>query len=129
MVTMPYSRKVVRKNKNGTVVTYYEEVESHRINGKVVQTHIRSLGRDKERPDSFPVERVHFGYIATRLMQGDLSTSELFDLVERMGNHVSRENLERTGLFYDFKKNSFSLSFYRKRSSGKQKDAISAEKD
>ena len=129
MVTMPYSRKVVRKNKNGTVVTYYEEVESHRVNGKVVQTHIRSLGRDKERPDSFPVERVHFGYIATRLMQGDLSTSELFDLVERMGNHVSRENLERIGLFYDFKKNSFSLSLYRKRSSGKQKDAISAEKD
>ena len=129
MVTMPYSRKVVRKNKNGTVVTYYEEVESHRVNGKVVQTHIRSLGRDKERPDSFPVERVHFGYIATRLMQGDLSTSELFDLVERMGNHVSRENLEKIGLFYDFKKNSFSLSLYRKRSSAKQKDAISAEKD
>ena len=126
---MPYSRKVVRKNKNGTVVTYYEEVESHRVNGKVVQTHIRSLGRDKERPDSFPVERVHFGYIATRLMQGDLSTSELFDLVERMGNHVSRENLEKIGLFYDFKKNSFSLSLYRERSSGKQKDAISSEKD
>ena len=129
MVTMPYSRKVVRKNKNGTVVTYYEEVESHRVNGKVVQTHIRSLGRDKERPDSFPVERVHFGYIATRLMQGDLSVNELFDMIEKMGHNVSRENLEKIGLFYDFKKNSFSLSFYRKRSSAKQKDAISAEKD
>ena len=129
MVTMPYSRKVVRKNKNGTVVTYYEEVESHRVNGKVVQTHIRSLGRDKEKPDSFPVERVHFGYIATRLMQGDLSVNELFDMIEKMGHNVSRENLERIGLFYDFKKNSFSLSLYRKRSSGKQKDAISAEKD
>jgi hypothetical protein len=129
MVTMPYSRKVVRKNKNGTVVTYYEEVESHRVNGKVVQTHIRSLGRDKEKPDSFPVERVHFGYIATRLMQDDLSVNELFDLVEKMGNHVSRENLEKIGLFYDFKKNSFSLSLYRKRPSGKQKDAMSAEKD
>ena len=125
---MPYSRKVVRKNKNGTVVTYYEEVESHRVNGKVVQTHIRSLGRDKERPDSFPVERVHFGYIATRLMQGDLSVNELFDLVEKMGHNVSRENLERIGLFYDFKKNSFSLSLYRNRSA-KQKDATSAEKD
>ena len=48
MVTMSYLREVVRKNKNGSVVTYYEEVESHRVNGKVVQTHIRSLGRDKE---------------------------------------------------------------------------------
>ena len=129
MVTMSYLREVVRKNKNGTVVTYYEEVESHRVNGKVVQAHIRSLGRDKERPESFPVERVHFGYIATRLMQGDLSPNELLDMIEKMGHRVSRENLERIGLYYDFKKNSFSLSLYRKRSSGKQKDAEGAEKD
>ena len=129
MVTVSYLREVVRKNKNGTVVTYYEEVESHRINGKVVQKHIRSLGRDRERPESFSVERVHFGFIATRLMQGDLSTSELFDMIEKMGHRVSRENLERIGLYYDFKKNSFSLSLYRKRSPGKQKDASGAEKD
>jgi hypothetical protein len=129
MVTMSYLRKVVRKNKNGTVVTYYEEVESHRINGKVVQTHIRSLGKDKESPDSFPVERVHFGHIATRLMQGDLSPNELLDMIEKMGHHVSRENLERIGLNYNFKKNTFSLSLYRRRSSGKQKDASGAGKD
>ncbi len=129
MVTMSYLRKVVRKNKNGTVVTYYEEVESHRINGKAVQTHIRSLGKDKESPDSFPVERVHFGHIATRLMQGDLSPNELLDMIEKMGHHVSRENLERIGLNYNFKKNTFSLSLYRRRSSGKQKDASGAGKD
>ena len=35
MVTMSYLREVVRKNKNGTVVTYYEEVESHRVNGDI----------------------------------------------------------------------------------------------
>ena len=128
MVTMSYLRKVVRKNKNGTVVTYYEEVESHRINGKVVQKHIRSLGRDKDNPSNFALERVQFGFIATRLMQGDLSTDELLDMIEKMGHRVDRENLERIGLYYNFKKNSFSLSLYRK-ISRKQKDASGAEKD
>ena len=129
MVTMSYLREVVRKNKNGTVVTYYEEVESHRVNGKVVQKHVRSLGRDKERPDSFPVEGVHFGYVVTRLMQGDLSPNELLNMIEKMGHSVSMENLERIGLYYNFKKNSFSLSLYRKRLSGKQKYASDAGKD
>ena len=126
---MSFVREVVRKNKDGTVVKYYEEVESYRINGKVRQRHIRSLGRDKDKPDSFPLDLMHFGYIATRLIQGDLSPSELFDMIEKMGHHVSRENLERIGLNYNFKKNSFSLSLYRKRSSEKQKDASSAGKD
>ena len=72
---------------------------------------------------------MHFGYIATRLMQGDLSANELLDMIEKMGHSVSRENLERIGLYYNFKKNSFSLSLYRKRTSGKQKDASGAEKD
>ena len=72
---------------------------------------------------------MHFGYIATRLMQGDLSPSELFGMIEKMGSHVNRENLERIGLFYDFKKNSFSLTLYRKRSSRKHKDVADAGKD
>ena len=125
---MSFVREVVRKNKDGTVVKYYEEVESYRINGKVRQRHIRSLGRDKNKPDSFPLGVMHFGYIATRLMQGDLSPNELFDMIEKMGNHVNRENLERIGLFYDFKKNSFSLSLYRKRLSRNQKDAEDVKK-
>ena len=125
---MSFVREVVRKNKDGTVVKYYEEVESYRINGKVRQRHIRSLGRDKDKPDSFPLDLMHFGYIATRLMQGDLSPNELFDMIEKMGSHVNRENLERIGLFYDFKKNSFSLSLYRKRLSGNQKDAEDVKK-
>ncbi len=128
MITMPYTRKVVRKNKDGTVVTYYEEVESHRVNGKVVQTHIRSLGKDRDSPSTIPMDKVHFSYIVMRLMQGDLSANELFDMIEKMGYHVSKDDLERIGLIYDFKKNSFSLSLYRKRS-GKRKDAKGVERD
>ena len=99
------------------------------INGKTVQKPIRHIGRDKECPDHIPIEKVQFGFIVTGLMQGDLTPNELFDMIEKMGHHVSRESLERIGIYYNFKKNSFSSSLYRKILSGKQKDASGAGKD
>ena len=125
---MSYIRKFKRRNKNGSVKIYYAEVEGIREGNKVIQRYIRGLGTDTNAPDSIPLEKVQFGYIATRLMQGDLSTDELFDMIEKMGHRVDRENLERIGLYYSFKKNSFSLSLYRRRS-GRQKDALHVEKD
>ena len=126
---MSFIREINRKNKDGTVATYYAEVESYRINGKVRQRHLRSLGKDRDNPDSFHLDVMHFGYIATRLMQGDLSTDELFDMIESMGHRLNRENLERVGLFYNFKKNYFSISLYRKRPSRNRKDVKHVEKD
>jgi hypothetical protein len=41
---MTYIRKFTRKNKDGTIRTYYGEVESIRVGNKVVQRYIRSLG-------------------------------------------------------------------------------------
>ena len=117
----------IRGKKVGGNVYYYE-VENKRVDGKVVQKYIRYVGKDRDGTSGIPLERVQFGYIATRLMQGDLSANELFDMIEGMGHRVERENLERIGLYYNFKKNSFSLSLYRKRS-GKEKDASGAEKD
>ena len=117
----------IRAKKVGDKI-YYSEVENRKVNGKVVQKHIRYIGKDKVKPSSIPLERVQFGYIATRLMQGDLSTDELLNMIEKMGNHVDGKDLERIGLYYNFKKNTFSLSLYRK-GSGKQKDAKHAEKD
>ena len=110
------------------MVTYYEEVESYRVNGKVVQKHIKSLERDRESPDSFPVERVHFGYIATRLMQSDLSPNELLDMVGKIGHRVSRENLERIGLYYDFKKTPFPVRSTGKDQRGSGKMQIMRQK-
>ena len=118
----------IREIKRGKHV-YYDEVENIRVNGKVVQKHIRYIGKDRDNPGNFSLNVVHFGYIATRLMQGELSPNELFDMIEKMGHHVNRENLERIGLYYDLKKNSFSLSLYRKRSSGNRKAAEDAKKD
>ena len=96
----------IRAKKVGDTI-YYSEVENRKVNGKVVQKHIRYIGKDKDRPSAIPLERVQFGYIATRLMQGDLSSNELCDMIERMGHHVDRENLERIGLYYNFKKTPF----------------------
>ena len=38
---MSYTRKFVRKNKDGSVKTYYAEVESLWVNGRAVQHSIR----------------------------------------------------------------------------------------
>jgi hypothetical protein len=94
--------------------TYYQEVENKWINGKTVQKHIRYIGRDRGSPDHIPFEKVQFGYIATRLMQGDLSPNVLLDMIEKMGHHINRENLERIGLYYNFKKNPFPFLFIGK---------------
>ena len=41
-------RKFKRKNKDGTIKTYYAEIESVREDKKVVQRYIRSKGTDPD---------------------------------------------------------------------------------
>ena len=125
---MSYTRKFVRKNKNGSVKTYYAEVESLWVNGKAVQRYIRPLGKDPEKPNTIQIGAVHFGFIATRLMQGDLTANELLDMLEGMGHRVPREDLEAVGIRYSFKKNSITLSLYHARKSGERGGAKSAAK-
>ena len=109
---MTYVRKFVRKNKNGEVKTYYAEVESVRIGKKVVQRYIRSLGTDPDHPTNFEIEPVHFSYLALRLMQGDLTPNEVFELLEGMGQPVTRDQLERIGIYYNFEKKTFSIYLF-----------------
>ena len=118
----------IRKIRRGDRI-YYDEVENVRVNGKVVQRHVRYIGTDKDRPTSFPVDRMHFGYIATRLMQGDLSASELLDMIEKMGHSVMREDLESVGIRYTFKKNDLRISLYYARRYRKQGHPAGAEKN
>jgi hypothetical protein len=94
-----YIRKFKRKNKDGSIKTYYGEVESIRVGNKVIQRYIRSLGTDPNSPTNFPIEPVHFSYLAVRLMQGDLTPNEVFDMLEGMGQPVRRESLERIGIY------------------------------
>lgn len=126
---MAYIRKVVRKNKDGTVKVYYEEVESIRIGKKITQRHIRSLGTDPEAPNNYPLSNVYFGYIAMRLMQGGLTVNELIEMVEKMGYRVPIEDLAAMGIRYDFKKKDMKLSVYPVRKSGMQNTARNVERN
>lgn len=115
---MSFIRKIKQRGK-----TYYAEVENVWIDGKCVQRHIRSLGTDPEHPTSFKIEPVHFSYLAVRLMQGDLMPNEVFELLEGMGEPVTRDSLERMGISYDFEKKAFFISlFYRSKSRKLQRD-------
>lgn len=114
---MSYVRKFIRKNKSGETKTYYAEVESVRVGKKITQRYIRPLGTDPTTPTNFLIEPVHFSYLALRLMQGELSPNDVFEMLENMGQPVRKEALERIGIYYDFgKKTFFIYLFYPKKS-------------
>ena len=127
---MTYIRKFTRKNKNGEIKTYYAEVESVRVGKKVIQRYIRSLGTDPEHPTNFQLDPMNFSYLAVRLMQGDLTPNEVFELLENMGEPVRRESLERIGIYYNFGKKNFYISLFypKKRQKGSRNDVPNAEK-
>jgi len=116
---MSYIRKITRRNKNGDIKVYYAEVESVRVGGKVMQRHIRSLGTNPSSPTNFPIGEVQFSYLVIRLMQGDLTPNEVFDMLEGMGHPVTRDSLERIGINYDFEKKTFSIYLFRPKNSKK----------
>lgn len=114
---MSYIRKITRRNKNGEIKVYYAEVESVRVDGKVVQRHIRSLGTNPSFPTNFQIDDAQFSYLSVRLMQGDLTPNEVFDMLKGMGHPVLRDSLKRIGINYDFKKKTFYIYlFYQKNS-------------
>ncbi len=119
---MSFTRTFKRKNKDGTIKTYYAEVESVRIGNKVVQQYVRPLGTDPEHPTNIPIEQVHFSYLALRLMQDALTPNDLFEMLDNMGQPIKKEDLERIGINYDFEKKTYSISlFYRKKSRSRTK--------
>lgn len=126
---MTFIREVIRKNKDGTVKTYYAEVESVREGKKVHQKYIRSLGSDPTKPSNYLLESVHFSYLALRLMQGSLSPNDVFEMLDGMGTPVTRNELESIGIHYDFEKKTFSIYLYYAKNSKSKDTAKSAEKN
>ena len=126
---MTFTRKIQRKNKDGTIKTYYAEVESIREGNKVKQRYIRSLGSDPNAPTNFPLEPMHFSYLALRLMQGSLTANDVFEMLEGMGTPVTRNDLKSIGIHYDFGKKTFSIYLYYPKNSKSKSDASDAGKD
>ncbi|VVB89700.1 Uncharacterised protein [uncultured archaeon] len=126
---MSFIRTFKRKNKDGTIRTYFAEVESVRVGDKVIQKYVRPLGTDPEHPKNILIEPVHFSYLALRLMQDALTPNDLFEMLEKMGQPVKKERLEKIGINYDFEKKTYSISlFYQKISKSRTKtDARSAK--
>lgn len=126
---MTFTRKIQRKNKDGTIKTYYAEVESVREGNKVIQRYIRSLGSDPNAPTNFTLEPVHFSYLALRLMQGNLTANDVFEMLEGMGKPVTKKALESIGIRYDFGKKTFYIYLYYMKNSKSKNGATDVEKD
>jgi len=92
---MPFIRTFKRKNKDGSIKTYFAEVESVRVGGKVVQNYVRSLGTDPKNPTTIPIEPVHFSYLLLRLMQDALTANDLFEMLENMDSQFEKMNLQK----------------------------------
>jgi hypothetical protein len=113
---MTYTRKYKKKRKNGRIVVYYADVRSVRVGKTVKQVYIRSLGRNPKLPTNFQIEPIHFSYLAIRLMQNALTPSDVFEMLENMGQPVRKGYLEEIGIYYNFEKKTFCIFlFYRKK--------------
>jgi hypothetical protein len=109
---------------------YYEEVESLRVNGKNTQVFIRYVGKDPNAPpNKFPLSPTHFGYLAIRLMEGQLAPNDVFDLLEQQGQRFSKESLAKIGIVYSFGEKTFCLYLYHPRKSNRRKDVQNAPRD
>ena len=113
---MTFVKKITRTNKDGTTKTYYAEVKSVRVNGKPRHKYIRSLGTDPDNPTTFPITTTEFKQLAERLAKDDCTPQDMFEMLEKMGHPVTREELARIGITYEFKKKTFSTSLSYKRS-------------
>jgi hypothetical protein len=114
---MPFTRTFKRKNKDGSIKTYFAEVESVRVGDKVVQRYVRSLGTDPKNPTTIPIEPVHFSYLALRLMQDALTPTDIFEMLENMGQPIRKDDLTKIAINYDFEKKTYSISLsYKKKS-------------
>lgn len=93
----------IRKIKQGPKIRY-AEVWNERRGKKMVQHHVRYLGSDPKHhppPTSFPIEKVHFGYLAQLILRDDLSAEDLFTMLKGMGESVQRKEVRGIILRYN----------------------------
>ncbi len=62
-------------------------------------------------------------------MQGSLTANDVFEMLEGMGNPVTKNDLESIGIHYDFEKKTFSIYLYYPKNSKSKSDVSVAGKD
>jgi len=111
----------VREHRRGDLV-YYELVEGYRDSqGRVKQRRVKWYGKDPTPPpEPVQLSGLHFGVLAAQLIDGSLTPTDVFDLLERIGKKpVPLPDLEAVGIRFDFVKKTLQLYWYPKTSASK----------
>ncbi len=97
----------IRKIKKGDHI-YYAEVENERVNGKVVQRHIRYIGKDPDAPQKrFGLERLELNKLLDLISSNSLTPDDIFSILEKSGKPITRGKLKKFGIEYDLIKKTF----------------------
>lgn len=106
---MSFIRKIKKKNNR----VYYAEVKNQRVNGKVKQIHIRYIGDKPDAPKrKFEIDGSQLKYIAKRLADKSLTPDDIFDILEKKGEPITRYELEKMGIQYNFVKKTLFITLY-----------------
>jgi len=95
----------VRKIKQGRK-TRYAEVWSERKGKKVIQHYVRYLGSDPNHIPpltTFPIEKVHFGFLAQLILKDDLTPEDVLTMLKGMGQPTTKRELRSIVLRYDLR--------------------------
>ncbi len=97
----------IRKIKKGDKI-YYAEVVNERIDGKVVQRHIRYLGKDPDAPQKkFEIGKSELNKLFDLISNNSLTPDDIFSILEKSGKPVTRGKLKKLGIEYDVGKKTF----------------------
>ena len=97
----------IRKIKKGDKI-YYAEVENERIDGKVVQRHIRYIGKDPDAPPKrFELARNELNSFLELLTDKSLTPDDIFSILEKSGKPYTSGKLKKLGIEYDVTKKTF----------------------
>ena len=97
----------IREIKKGDKV-YYAEVKNERVNGKVVQRHIRYIGKDPNAPlNRFEMDVKELGKLLDKISNNSVTPDDVFDILEKSGKPIMRGELKKFGIEYDIQKKTY----------------------
>ena len=97
----------IRKIKKGDKI-YYAEVVNERIDGKVVQRHIRYIGKDPDSPQTkFELSKEDLDQLLDMILKNSITPDDIFNVLEKGGKPVTRGKLKKFGIEYDVSKKTY----------------------